>query len=211
MLSNARITSEQVRQIDQCLPQTQCTLCGYPRCRDYANAIARGDAGINQCPPGGTETIQALARLLRRRPEPLNPGNGIHEPKQLVRIREPDCIGCRLCIKACPVDCIIGAAKVMHTVISGQCTGCKLCIPVCPTDCIELVPAPKSHAPGSRWPDFTLEQVDRSRRDTEHKLARTAERDRQRQQRKMLLDRVNLKKEILAAVERKRQARENRT
>ncbi len=211
MLSSTCATSNLGRQIDHCLPQTQCTLCGYPRCREYAEAIARGDADINQCPPGGTVTIQALARLLERNPKPLNPENGAHEPRQLVRIRERDCIGCRLCIKACPVECIAGAAKVMHTVIAGQCTGCKLCIPVCPTDCIEPVPAPGSQAPKSRWPGLTQEQVNRARLDIGHKLSRTAERERHRQQRRLLLDRARLQEEIHAAVERKRQNRDSPT
>lgn len=203
-----RATSDLGRQIDHCLPQTQCTLCGYPRCRDYADAIARGDADINRCPPGGAVTIQALARLLQRSPRPLNPENGIHEPRQLARIRERDCIGCRLCIKACPVGCIVGAAKVMHTVIAGQCTGCKLCIPVCPTDCIELVPAPEPQAPKSRWPGFALEQVDRARRDTGQTLSRAAARDRRQRQRRLPLDRARLRREIRAAIERKRQHRD---
>lgn len=126
-----------VDQIDAILPQTQCGQCGYPGCRPYAEAIARGEAEINQCAPGGEAGIQALATLLDREPKPLSDEHGtVKEAKTVVYIDEQVCIGCTLCIQACPVDAIIGAAKHMHTVISEECTGCDLCIPVCPVDCI---------------------------------------------------------------------------
>ncbi|MBM4201519.1 MAG: RnfABCDGE type electron transport complex subunit B [Gammaproteobacteria bacterium] len=129
-------------RIDALLPQTQCRQCGYAGCRPYAEAIARGTADINQCPPGGTTGIAALAALLACAPKPLNPKHGIEQPLHLAVIDEPRCIGCTLCIQACPVDAIVGAAKLMHTVIAAECTGCRLCIPPCPVECIVMVPAP---------------------------------------------------------------------
>ncbi len=129
-----------VDKIDALLPQTQCGQCTYPGCRPYAQAIADGEADINQCPPGGENTIVALADLLGRDPKPLNPENGVEEKnKTVVIIDEELCIGCTLCIQACPVDAILGAPKLMHTVIEDECTGCDLCIPPCPVDCIYIV------------------------------------------------------------------------
>jgi electron transport complex protein RnfB len=129
-----------VDQIDALLPQTQCGQCTYPGCHPYAEAIAAGEAGINQCPPGGESTIQALADLLGQDPKPLNPEHGEHQEKTVVVIDEQVCIGCTLCIQACPVDAILGAPKQMHTVIAKECTGCNLCIPPCPVECIHIVP-----------------------------------------------------------------------
>ncbi|NOZ52597.1 MAG: electron transport complex subunit RsxB [Gammaproteobacteria bacterium] len=128
-----------VEKIDALLPQTQCGQCTFPGCRPYAEAIAKGDADINQCPPGGETTIIALADLLGRDPKPLNPENGEEKPKRVAVIDEQVCIGCTLCIQACPVDAILGAAKHMHTVIAQECTGCDLCVPPCPVDCIDMV------------------------------------------------------------------------
>ena len=128
-----------VDKIDSLLPQTQCGQCSYPGCRPYATAIADGEADINQCPPGGETTIIALADLLERDPKPLNPENGEVKPKLVAVIIEPLCIGCTLCIQACPVDAILGAAKQMHTVITDECTGCELCVSPCPVDCIDMV------------------------------------------------------------------------
>ena len=125
-------------RIDALLPQTQCTKCGYEGCRPYAEAIARGEADINQCPPGGDEGVEKLARLLGREPKPLNPANGDYRPPQVAVIDEARCIGCTKCILACPVDAIVGASKLMHTVIASWCTGCELCLAPCPVDCIEL-------------------------------------------------------------------------
>jgi electron transport complex protein RnfB len=127
-------------RIDALLPQTQCTKCGYAGCRPYAEAIAAGAAQINQCPPGGAAGIARLARLLRRPLLPLNPANGIEKWLHVAVIDEALCIGCTLCIQACPVDAIVGSAKMMHTVLAAACTGCDLCLPPCPMDCIALVP-----------------------------------------------------------------------
>lgn len=130
-----------IARIDAILPQTQCTQCGYPDCRGYAEALAAGSADIDQCPPGGEAGLAELAALLGRPIKPLNPQHGEHKPRVLAWIDEANCIGCTLCIQACPVDAIIGASKQMHTVIAAECTGCELCIPACPVDCIELRPA----------------------------------------------------------------------
>ncbi len=126
--------------IDALLPQTQCTKCGYAGCRPYAEAIAAGAAQINQCPPGGAAGIAKLAKLLGRPVLPLNPANGVERPLRVAVIDEQLCIGCTLCIQACPVDAIVGAAKRMHTVVAQWCTGCDLCLPPCPMDCIAMVP-----------------------------------------------------------------------
>lgn len=124
--------------IDAALPQTQCTRCGYPACRPYADAIAAGEANINQCPPGGDAGIRELVRITGRAYAPLNPMNGAESRRKLAWIDETRCIGCTLCIAACPVDAIVGGFKFMHTVIAGDCTGCELCIAPCPVDCIEM-------------------------------------------------------------------------
>ena len=134
-----RVQSDPViERIDALLPQTQCGQCGYPGCRPYAEAISSDTADINQCPPGGDAGIRALADLLGREPKPLNPENGEVTPKTVVVIDEQRCIGCTLCIQACPVDAIVGATKLMHTVIASECTGCDLCLPPCPVDCIDI-------------------------------------------------------------------------
>jgi len=126
-------------RIDALLPQTQCTRCGYPTCRAYAEALADGEADIDQCPPGGTEGIAELAALLGRAVKPLDPVHGIEGPPLVAVIDESLCIGCTKCLPACPVDAIVGAAKRMHTVIAAECTGCELCLAPCPVDCIALV------------------------------------------------------------------------
>jgi electron transport complex protein RnfB len=127
--------------IDRVLPQTQCTKCGYPACRPYARAIAAGETAINRCPPGGDAGIRALAALTERPYASLDPACGVEAPRRVARIDEARCIGCTLCIAACPVDAIVGARKQMHTVIEALCTGCDLCLPPCPVDCIDMVPA----------------------------------------------------------------------
>jgi len=127
-----------VQKIDAILPQTQCGQCGFPGCKPYATAIAKGEADINQCPPGGEEGIHKLAELLGVDPKPLNAEHGVPKPKSVAFIDEALCIGCTLCIQACPVDAILGAAKHMHTIIEKECTGCELCVPPCPVDCIYM-------------------------------------------------------------------------
>lgn len=131
-----------IDQIDAVLPQTQCGKCGYSGCRPYAEAIAEGRADINQCPPGDQDGISKIAELLNVPPKPLNTAHGIPSPYKVVAmIDERLCIGCTFCLKACPVDAIVGAAKQMHTIIATECTGCELCIAPCPMDCISLIPA----------------------------------------------------------------------
>jgi electron transport complex protein RnfB len=127
-----------VEKIDSILPQTQCGQCGYPGCRPYAEAIAKDEADINQCPPGGDENIHKLADLLGKEYKPLSAEHGVEKPKQVAVIDEQTCIGCTLCIQACPVDAIVGAAKQMHTIVADLCTGCELCIPPCPVECISM-------------------------------------------------------------------------
>ena len=168
------MSSELARRIDALLPQTQCTKCGYAGCRPYAEAIAAGEAEINQCPPGGEETIAALAQALGRERKPLNPANGIHRPPQAAVIDEAACIGCTKCIVACPVDAIVGASKLMHTVIAGWCTGCELCIPPCPVDCIAMVPVaalPEANLSRSRHAARTA-RLERDERERAARLAR---------------------------------------
>jgi len=138
-------------KIDALLPQTQCGQCTFAGCRPYAEAIAKGEADINQCPPGGEVTIQAIADLLGVEAKPLNAEHGEHTEKMVAVIDEQSCIGCTLCIQACPVDAILGAAKQMHTIIAAECTGCELCLPPCPVDCIRMVPA-KQGIEHWKWP-----------------------------------------------------------
>ncbi len=128
-----------VDRISAILPQTQCGQCGYPGCKPYAEAISKGEARINQCPPGGQEGVDALASLLGYETIPLSTEYGMEKPECIARIDENLCIGCTLCIKACPVDAIVGAPKVMTTVIASECTGCELCVSPCPVDCIKML------------------------------------------------------------------------
>jgi H+/Na+-translocating ferredoxin:NAD+ oxidoreductase subunit B len=159
-------------EIDRLLPQTQCTRCGYDGCLPYAEAIARGDAQINQCPPGGTETILALADLLHRDVAPLNRDNGLESAPTVAFIDEDRCIGCTKCLPPCPVDAIAGAPRRMHTVIAELCTGCELCVAPCPVDCIVMRPVLASFVPTLSLPDA----ADSRRRYTAHneRIARRA-------------------------------------
>jgi electron transport complex protein RnfB len=161
-----------VELIDACLPQTQCTRCGYPRCRDYAKALATGRADINRCPPGGDVTLQTLSRLLGVAVKPLDPECGTHEPRTRAIIDEARCIGCRKCLDVCPVDAIVGARKLMHTVIAAECDGCELCLPPCPVNCILMLPVTAT-ADGP-WPDYSMEETARWRARAQQRLARLA-------------------------------------
>jgi electron transport complex protein RnfB len=153
---------EQAARIHSALPQTQCTRCGYPDCAGYAQAIAGGEAEINQCPPGGAEGIVRLSQLTGRAPLPLNPANGAEAPRTVAVIDENWCIGCTLCIDVCPTDAILGTHKRMHTVIDPYCTGCELCVPVCPVDCISLENVTGSATGWDAWsPTLAGEALDR--------------------------------------------------
>lgn len=145
-----------VEKIDAILPQTQCGQCGFPGCKPYATAIASGEADINQCPPGGDEGIHKLADLLGVEYKPFGEGVAL-KPKAVAFIDENICIGCTLCLQACPVDAIAGAAKQMHTIIASECTGCELCIAPCPVDCISMEPLPQD-LQGWKWqyPVYTM-------------------------------------------------------
>jgi H+/Na+-translocating ferredoxin:NAD+ oxidoreductase subunit B len=201
-------------RIDAWLPQTQCTLCGYPRCRAYAEAVSNGEAGINQCPPGDEVTIRALAELLHIAPKPLDSSLGAHRPRTRAVIDETLCIGCRKCIDACPVDAILGARKLMHTVIAPACSGCELCLPPCPVDCIAMISV--GAAPGSEpWPEYARAETDHWRTRTNNRLRRLAQHKRTgtsaRSSRATLTpDRERIRAEIHAAVARVK-ARKART
>jgi electron transport complex protein RnfB len=167
-------------RIDAVLPQTQCTRCGYQDCRRYAEAIAAGDAGINQCPPGGAEGIARLAALTGQPVQLLNPSNGLEAPRSVALIDEAGCIGCTLCIQACPVDCIIGAPKAMHTVVEPQCTGCALCLPACPVDCISWLPVSGPH---TGWAAWSAQQADAARTSYQFRTRRLATEQRENDER----------------------------
>ncbi len=145
------VAAASVDAIDRALPQTQCTRCGYPDCRSYAQAIASGNAPINRCPPGGAEGIARLAAITGAAILPLDASHGVEGPRRLAVIDEAACIGCTLCLPACPVDCIVGGPKAMHTVMAVLCTGCELCVPACPVDCISLVDATGERAGWAAW------------------------------------------------------------
>lgn len=196
-----------VDRIDAVLPQTQCEQCGYHGCRPYAEAIARGEARINQCPPGGAAGIEKLAALLQQPALPLNPDHGVEKPRMLARIVEADCIGCTKCIQACPVDAIVGASRLMHSVLADDCTGCELCVAACPVDCIELVPMP-------------VEQIDEAHADAarshfqrrEARLARDrAERAAELAARKAAVDGATQRNPVLEALARAKARKQGKT
>ncbi len=151
---------ELAERLNAALPQTQCRRCGYADCRAYAEAMAGGEADINRCPPGGAEGISRLAFISQRPESPLDPACGQEGPRALAVIDEAWCIGCTLCIKACPVDCIVGAPKLMHSVIDALCTGCELCVPACPVDCISMVAITGQR---SGWQAWSAKQADEAR------------------------------------------------
>ncbi|MCQ0029620.1 electron transport complex subunit RsxB [Burkholderia glumae] len=156
-------------RIEDLLPQTQCTKCGYDGCRPYAEAIAAGTAGYNQCPPGGQQGIERLAALLGKPVIPLAVEHGEERPRPLAVIDEQLCIGCTLCMQACPVDAIVGAPKQMHTVVAELCTGCDLCVPPCPVDCIAMIPVTGER---TGWDAWSQQQADAARARHERRLAR---------------------------------------
>ncbi len=203
-----------IAAIDEWLPQTQCTQCSYPRCEDYASAIAEGSADINQCPPGGDITIRGLAALLGKMGKPLNPEFGEHKAKTVAVIDEDVCIGCVMCIKVCPTDAIVGAAKQMHTVIEADCTGCELCVEPCPVDCIEMVAQPQSPEVSWRWPDYSPASTSRARTLTNAKLTREAARKKARSSEKRLRELrkekggEQIKRDIAAALARVQERQE---
>ena len=164
-----------VEKINSILPQTQCGQCNYSGCKPYAIAITKGEADINQCPPGGEEGIKNIAKLLEVDFKPLNKKHGITKPISVALIDEEACIGCTLCILACPVDAILGATKKMHTIIEDECTGCELCLSPCPVDCIEILPVKednngtsiqnKSNLARSRY-EFRLDRIKREKKES---------------------------------------------
>jgi len=162
-------TSQLADQLEDLLPQTQCTKCGYSGCRPYAEAMAAGTAEINQCPPGGAQGIALLAARLGKKVIPLNPVNGLERPRSIAYIDESLCIGCTLCIQACPVDAIVGAAKQMHTIVTDLCTGCDLCVAPCPVDCIVMYPI-SGEATG--WDAWSQQEADAARARHDFRTAR---------------------------------------
>ena len=161
-------------RIHAALPQTQCTRCGYPDCAGYAQAIADGQAHINQCPPGGQEGIARLAAITGRGPVPLNPVNGTEGPRTMAVIDEAWCIGCTLCMKVCPTDAILGSNKRMHTVIERYCTGCELCVPVCPVDCIALENFTAERTGWQAWSEAQADEALARYASRQERLAREA-------------------------------------
>ena len=179
------VTKSLADQLEDLLPQTQCTKCGYAGCRPYAEAMAAGEAGINQCPPGGIEGVARLASFLNRPIIPINPVNGIERPRPVAFIDEALCIGCTLCIQACPVDAILGATKQMHTILPSLCTGCDLCVAPCPVDCITMMPVTGERTGWSAWSqkdadaararhDFRAMRLQRERAENDARLAAKA-------------------------------------
>ncbi|NIE66282.1 electron transport complex subunit RsxB [Burkholderia sp. Ax-1719] len=171
-MNNSRTLADRIEDL---LPQTQCTKCGYDGCRPYAEAVADGAASYNQCPPGGAEGVARLAHLLGKPVIPINPVNGVERPRPVALIDEQVCIGCTLCMQACPVDAIVGAPKQMHTIVKDLCTGCDLCVAPCPVDCIAMIPV-TGEATG--WDAWTQQQADEARlRHDRHQARLAAERD----------------------------------
>jgi electron transport complex protein RnfB len=173
-------------QIDAILPQTQCRKCGFQGCRPYAEAIAAGDAEINQCPPGGEAGILKLSVLLGVAAKPLDPAFGIERPRLVAVINETDCIGCTKCLPPCPTDAILGASKHMHTVIAAECTGCELCIAPCPVNCISMQPAANS--------DWSVENAERGRQRFQAKKHRLSRQEAEK------AERLNRQKQLLAKI-----------
>jgi H+/Na+-translocating ferredoxin:NAD+ oxidoreductase subunit B len=161
-----------IKAIDVLLPQMQCGQCGFSGCEPYAAAIVEGRADINQCPPGDAEGIRKIAALLGVEPKPLNTRHGLPKPRAVAIIDESLCIGCTFCLRACPVDAIVGAAKQMHTVLMDECTGCELCVAPCPMDCIAMVPAAELQGTAAQIADALKNKADRARMRYQFRLQR---------------------------------------
>ncbi len=180
-----------VEQINQLLPQTQCTKCGYAGCQPYAQAISENKAEINQCPPGGSAGIAKLAALLNVEEKPLDPKYGIEQPRKVAFIIEQDCIGCTKCLPPCPVDAILGANKQMHTVIAAECTGCELCIAPCPVDCIIM----KDIENPSAWDKTAADHAKQRYQNKQTRLQQQAEEKSERlKKQKQMLAKLKAKK-----------------
>jgi electron transport complex protein RnfB len=190
------VTKTLADQVEDLLPQTQCTKCGFDGCRPYAEAIASGAAEINQCPPGGIEGVARLAALTGRKVIPINPVNGRERPRPVAFIDEALCIGCTLCIQACPVDAILGANKLMHTILPSLCTGCDLCVAPCPVDCIVMVPVTDDR---TGWDAWTQQDADAARERHDFHLARLA-RERAENDARLAAKAVTKMKEVVAEV-----------
>ncbi|MGI4846728.1 MAG: electron transport complex subunit RsxB [Janthinobacterium lividum] len=182
--------------IEDALPQTQCTRCGYPACRPYAEAIANGAASHNRCPPGGAQGIRRLSALLDKPVLPLDTSHGVERERPLARIDEMLCIGCTLCIQACPVDAILGAAKQMHAVIDELCTGCDLCVAPCPVDCISMVPVTPGRTGWDAWSQDQADQARRNYRSREIRLQRDRQENEERLAAKAAAKMVEVETEI---------------
>ena len=182
-------------QVEDLLPQTQCTKCGYAGCRPYAQAVADGSAGINQCPPGGMEGVARLSKLTGRPVIAINPANGVERPRPVAFIDEALCIGCTLCIQACPVDAILGAAKQMHTILPSLCTGCDLCVAPCPVDCISMMPVTGER---TGWDAWRQEQADAARARHDFRTLRL-QRERDENDARLAAKAVAKMKEVTAA------------
>ncbi len=201
------VPGDLVARLDALLPQTQCTRCGYPHCRAYAEAMAEGRADINRCPPGGETMLRGLADTLHVPLKPLDPMCGAHELRTRAVIDEARCIGCRKCLDVCPVDAVVGARKRMHTVIVAECNGCGLCAPPCPVDCIVFVPVAPPAGPGP-WPEYTLAETGRWRVRAEARRARLALRQAARARRGSIFpSREAIRADIRAALERAKRKR----
>ncbi len=167
-----RFSEKYIKAIDVLLPQIQCGQCGYSGCEPYAAAIVEGRADINQCPPGDAEGVRKIAALLGVEPKPLNTRHGLPKPRAVAIIDENLCIGCTFCLRACPVDAIVGAAKQMHTVLIDECTGCELCVAPCPMDCIAMVPAVELQGTAAQIADALKTKADSARLRYQFRLQR---------------------------------------